>query len=329
MSLAIGVDVGGTKIAAGLVDEDGRVTATTRRDTPSTDPDKIEEAITDVVRDLADDRDVEAVGLAAAWLVDGARSTVLFAPNLAWRREPLREKVEKRCGLPVVVENDANAAAWGEARFGAGRGEPFVVMLTVGTGLGGGIVVDGHMYRGRNGIAAEFGHMTVEEGGRRCGCGRAVGGGGGARRCGCGSRGCWERYASGTALVREAEELATVSPATSARLLELAGGQPEHITGRDITRAAQEGDEAALECFAVIGMWLGHGMAALAAAFDPGMFVLGGGVAEAGEVLRAPTARALEARLTAPSYRPWPRVTMAELGSSAGIVGAADLARRR
>ncbi|MCU1667165.1 MAG: glucokinase [Blastococcus sp.] len=314
MSLAIGVDVGGTKIAAGLVDEDGRVTATTRRDTPSTDPDKIEEAITDVVRDLADGRDVEAVGLAAAGLVDAERSTVLFAPNLAWRREPLREGVEKRCGLPVVVENDANAAAWGEARFGAGRGEPFVVMLTVGTGLGGGIVVDGRMYRGRNGIAAEFGHMTVEEGGRRCGCG---------------SRGCWERYASGTALVREAEELATVSPATSVRLLELAGGQPEHITGKDITRAAQEGDEAALECFAVIGTWLGHGMAALAAAFDPGMFVLGGGVAEAGEVLRAPTVRALEDRLTAPSYRPWPGVTIAALGPKAGIVGAADLARRR
>src|SRR3954453_1441102 len=257
MSLAIGVDGGGTKIAAGLVDEDGQVTATTRRDTPSTDPSKIEEAITDVVRDLAEGRDVEAVGLAAAGLVDAERSTVLFAPNLAWRREPLREKVEKRCGLPVggengekpwglpgVVENDANAAAWGEARFGAGRGEPFVVMLTVGTGLGGGIVVDGHMYRGRNGIAAEFGHMTVEEGGRRCGCG---------------SRGCWERYASGTALVREAQELATVSPATSVRLLDLAGGQPERITGRDITRAAKEGDEAALECFSDIGTWLGHG----------------------------------------------------------------------
>src|SRR3954452_23322595 len=119
----IGVDVGGTKIAAGLVDEDGQVTATTRRDTPSTDPEKIEEAITDVVRDLAEDRDVEAVGLAAAGLVDAERSTVLFPPNLAWRREPLREAVEKRCGLPVVVENDANAAAWGEARFGAGRGE--------------------------------------------------------------------------------------------------------------------------------------------------------------------------------------------------------------
>src|SRR3954466_3640935 len=133
MSLAIGVDVGGTKIAAGLVDEDGGVTATTRRDTPSTDPDKIEEAIADVVRDLAEGRDVEAVGLAAAGLVDAERSTVLFAPHLAGRGGPLREAGEKRGGLPVVVENDANAAAWGEARFGAGRGEPFVVMMTVGT----------------------------------------------------------------------------------------------------------------------------------------------------------------------------------------------------
>ncbi|MBW8766713.1 MAG: ROK family protein [Geodermatophilales bacterium] len=279
MSLAIGVDVGGTKIAAGLVDEDGRVAATTRRDTPSTDPDKIEEAISDVVRDLAADRDVEAVGLAAAGLVDADRSTVLFAPNLAW-----------------------------------GRGEDYVVMLTVGTGLGGGIVVDGRMYRGRNGIAAEFGHITVEEGGRRCGCG---------------SRGCWERYASGTALVREARELAAVSPAIAQRLLELGGGRPEGIMGRHISQAAQEGDEAALECFSVVGGWLGHGMAGVAAALDPGTFVLGGGVAEAGEVLRRPTVRALEDRLTAANYRPGPRVELAALGSRAGIVGAADLARRR
>jgi glucokinase len=314
MSQAIGVDVGGTKIAAGLVDEDGAVRATTRRDTPSTDPEKIEEAISDVVRDLADGHDVEAVGLAAAGLVDADRSTVLFAPNLAWRRERLREAVEKRCGLPVVVENDANAAAWGEARFGAGQGETYVVMLTIGTGLGGGIVVDGRMYRGRNGIAAEFGHITVEEGGRRCGCG---------------SRGCWERYASGTALVREARELAAVSPAVAARLLELGGGRPEGITGKHVDQAAQEGDEAALECFSVVGTWLGHGMAGVAAALDPGTFVLGGGVSEAGEVLRRPTVRALEDRLTAANYRPAPRVELAALGSLAGIVGAADLARRR
>src|SRR3954468_2488835 len=216
MSLAIGVDVGGTKIAAGLVDEDGRVAATTRRDTPSTDPDKIEEAISDVVRDLAADRDVEAVGLAAAGLVDADRSTVLFAPNLAWRREPLREAVEKRCGLPVVVENDANAAAWAEARFGAGRGEDYVVVLTVGTGIGGGIVVDGRLLRGRFGMAAEIGHLNIVPDGRRCVCGL---------------QGCWEQYASGRALVQEAYEQAIASPALARELLRRAGGDPARITG--------------------------------------------------------------------------------------------------
>jgi glucokinase len=314
MSFTIGVDVGGTKIAAGVVDELGRITATTRRDTPSLDPEKIQEAITDVVRELTSEHEAEAVGLAAAGLVDAGRSTVLFAPNLAWRQEPLRSAVEKRCGLPVVVENDANAAAWGEAQFGAGRAEEHVVMLTVGTGLGGGIILNGVLYRGRNGIAAEFGHMIVEPGGRRCGCG---------------SRGCWERYASGTALVLEAQELARVAPATAIRLLEISDGRVEDITGLAISRAANEGDGAALECFRVIGTWLGHGMAALAAVLDSAVFVIGGGVSEAGDVLLEPTVRALQERLTAPSYRPTPPVRLAELGSRAGIIGAADLARRR
>jgi glucokinase len=213
-----------------------------------------------------------------------------------------------------VVENDANAAAWAEARFGAGRGQQYLVVLTVGTGLGGGLVIGGELYRGRLGIAAEFGHVTVEPGGRRCGCG---------------GRGCWERYASGRALILEAQELATVSPAIAGRLLELAGGHAEAITGLDVTRAAQDGDEAALEAFRVIGTWLGQGMAALAAVLDPGMFVLGGGVSAAGELLREPAERSLQERITARAYREVPGVRLAELGPEAGIVGAADLARRR
>jgi glucokinase len=212
------------------------------------------------------------------------------------------------------VENDANAAAWAEARFGAGRGQDYLVILTLGTGLGGGLVVDGQLYRGRLGIAAEFGHLTVEPGGRRCGCG---------------GRGCWERYASGRALVREAQELASISPAIAARLLELAGGRPEAITGLAVTQAAQDGDEAALEAFRVVGTWLGHGMASLAAVLDPGMFVLGGGVSAAGELVREPAARTLQERITARAYREVPGVRLAELGPEAGIVGAADLARRR
>jgi glucokinase len=212
------------------------------------------------------------------------------------------------------VENDANAAAWAEARFGAGRGEEYLVVLTLGTGLGGGLVIGGELYRGRLGIAGELGHVTVEPGGRRCGCGR---------------RGCWERYASGRALILEAQELATVSPAIAGRMLELAGGHPEAITGLDITRAAQDGDEAALEAFRVIGTWLGQGMAALAAVLDPGMFVLGGGVSAAGELVREPAERSLHERITARPYRQVPHVRLAELGPEAGIVGAADLARHR
>jgi glucokinase len=314
VGLTIGVDIGGTKVAAGVVDEQGGIVASARRDTPSNDPAKIEMLIADVVRELQASHDIEAVGIGAAGFVDAARSTVVFAPNLAWRDEPLRGNLEKRCGLPVVVENDANAAAWAEARFGAGRGQQYLVVLTVGTGLGGGLVIGGELYRGRLGIAAEFGHVTVEPGGRRCGCG---------------GRGCWERYASGRALILEAQELATVSPAIAGRLLELAGGQPEAITGLDVTRAAQDGDEAALEAFRVIGTWLGQGMAALAAVLDPAMFVLGGGVSAAGELLREPAERSLQERITARAYRDVPAVRLAELGPEAGIVGAADLARRR
>jgi glucokinase len=312
--LTIGIDIGGTKVAAGAVDEQGGIIASARRDTPSHDPTKIEEIIADVVRELQATHDVEAVGIGAAGFVDASRSTVIFAPNLAWRDEPLRKAIEARCGLPVVVENDANAAAWAEARFGAGRGEKYLVMLTLGTGLGGGLVIDGQLYRGRLGVAAELGHITVEPGGRRCGCG---------------GRGCWERYASGRALVREAQEIATLSPAIASRLLDLAGGRPEAITGLAVTEAAQDGDEGALEAFRVVGTWLGHGMAAMAAVLDPGMFVLGGGVSAAGELLREPAMRTLQERITARAYREVPTVRIAELGPEAGIVGAADLARHR
>jgi glucokinase len=314
MTLTLGVDIGGTKVLGGIVTTDGDVLAQARRPTPASDPAGTLRMIGEVIGELLATRPVDAIGIGAAGWIDAARSTILFAPNLAWRDEPLRDHIAAQFGLPVVVENDANAAAWAEARFGAGRGQQYLVVLTVGTGLGGGLVIGGELYRGRLGIAAEFGHVTVEPGGRRCGCG---------------ARGCWERYASGRALILEAQELATVSPAIAGRLLELAGGQPEAITGLDVTRAAQDGDEAALEAFRVIGTWLGQGMAALSAILDPGMFVLGGGVSAAGELLREPAERSLHERITARAYREVPGVRLAELGPGAGIVGAADLARRR
>jgi glucokinase len=314
MALTIGVDIGGTKVAAGVVDGDGKIVASTRRDTPADDPMRTADVIADAVRQLAAGHDVVAIGLGAAGFVDAARSSVMFAPNLAWRDEPLREAMEQRLGLPTVVENDANAAAWAEARFGAGRGEDYVVVLTVGTGIGGGIVIDGKLLRGRFGVAAEIGHLNIVPDGRRCGCGL---------------QGCWEQYASGRALVQEAHEQATASPAMASTLLEMSGGQVDAITGPIVTEAAHAGDVAALECFDEIGRWLGRGMAQLAAILDPGVFVIGGGVSAAGELIREPALRAYRKHLTARGHRPTADVRIAQLGPEAGIVGAADLARSR
>jgi glucokinase len=312
--LTIGVDVGGTKVAAGVVDEQGRVLARTRRPTPSSTPADVEDVIADCVDELRAGHQVEAVGLGAAGFVDIERSRVLVAPNLSWRDEPLRDAVSARIGLPVVVENDANAAAWAEHRFGAGRGEDHLVVVTVGTGIGGGIVVDGRLHRGRHGVGAEFGHLQVVPGGRRCGCGQ---------------NGCWEQYCSGRALLREAREIADVRRTYGARLLELGGGRPEGIQAREVTLAAQEGDPAARECFEVVGRWLGQGLADLAAVLDPGAFVVGGGVADAGELLLAPARRVFAARLTGTGARPHAQIRLAQLGNEAGLVGAADLARHR
>jgi glucokinase len=266
------------------------------------------------VGELTSKYDVEAIGIGAAGFIDAQRSTVMFAPNLAWRDEPLQASLQRRLGLPVVVENDANAAAWAEVRFGAGRGADHVVVITVGTGIGGGIVVDGRLLRGQFGAAAEIGHVTVVPEGRRCGCGL---------------QGCWEQYVSGRALQRQAQESARVSPLEAGELLRLAGGRPEDVTGEMVTQAAAAGDVVALQCFEMIGTWLGRGLAGLAAILDPGLFVIGGGVSAAGEVLRVPALAAFRRYLTGGGYRPMAELRIAELGPEAGLVGAADLARHR
>ena len=313
MALTIGVDVGGTKVAAGVVDEHGRIVAKLKRSTPAASPAQTADVISEVVLELLRDHHVQAVGLGAAGFIDKAKTAVLFAPNLAWRDEPVKKKVEDRVGLPVVVENDANATAWAETIFGAARGHEHVVLVTVGTGIGAGIVVNGRLYRGRWGVGGEPGHYRVVPEGRLCGCG---------------NRGCWEQYASGNALVAEAREFAARSPGGAVRLLQLGGGTPGGITGPAITQAAREGDPAALRCFGIIGSWLGQGLADLAAILDPGCFVIGGGVSAAGDLLLRPARAAFQASLTGRTYRPFAEIRLAELGPDAGLVGAADLARR-
>jgi glucokinase len=317
VTLAIGVDVGGTKVAAGVVDEDGRIIAKLKRSTPAASPARTEQAIADAVTELlahhqVKENRVEAIGLGAAGFVDSARATMLFAPNLAWRDEPLKQRVEERLGREVVVDNDANASAWAEARFGAARGYRDVMLVALGTGIGAAIIIGGELYRGRWGMAGEPGHVRVVPDGRLCGCG---------------NRGCWEQYCSGNALVAEAREFARRTPGGAIRLLQLGGGTPEGISGPVITQAATEGDPAALRCFQTVGGWLGQGLADLAAILDPACFVIGGGVSEAGELLLDPARIAFERALTGRGYRPLAEIKVAQLGEDAGIVGAADLAR--
>ncbi|MFQ6170569.1 ROK family glucokinase [Oryzobacter sp. R7] len=315
--LAIGLDIGGTKVAGGVVDADGSVLRTARRDTPhrSTSPRVVEDTIVSVVDELLGApgaEDVVAVGIGAAGFVAADRSTVVFAPHLSWRNEPLRDALGQRVDLPIFVDNDANAGIWAEHRFGAGRGESHLVMVNLGTGIGGGIVIDGHVIRGRFGIAGEFGHMQVVPDGIRCECG---------------NRGCWEQYASGNALVREARSLMSAGSPVVSDLFDRVGGRPEDLTGPLVTEAAREGDALAVELLGEIGRWLGVGMANLAAALDPGTFVVGGGVSAAGELLLAPAREAFRRQLTGRGYRPEARIVAAELGNEAGLVGAADLAR--
>jgi len=313
----IGVDIGGTKIAGGAVDETGSVRVRARTDSPprSTSADVVEDAIASVVERLLGrvGRDnVAAVGIGAAGFVSADRATIAFSPHLAWRNEPLRDALEQRIGLTTTVDNDANAAAWAEWKFGAGRGESHLVVVNLGTGIGGGVIVDGRLQRGRYGMAGEFGHLQVVPRGLLCECG---------------NRGCWEQYASGNALVREARALIAAGSPVAEDLRARAGGTAAELSGPLITEAARAGDRLAVELFAEVGHWLGLGIANLAAVFDPGTVVVGGGVSLAGPLLLDPARAAYRAQLTGRGYRTEARIVAAELGNDAGLIGAADLAR--
>lgn len=312
MGLAIGVDLGGTKIAAGIVDESGNVVAQDRRPTPSLSAQDVVDSIVEVVNSLARGREVVGVCVAVPGFVDSTRSRLLFTPNLPMQEEPLRSLIESRVHLPVVIENDANAATWGEVRYGVARNARNAVMLTVGTGLGGGIVIDGRIVRGAAGVAAEVGHMTFIQDGATCGCGL---------------NGCWEQYASGNALLRIARELAGVRRADAKTLLSLGDGTPEGIQGEHITQAAQNGCPVAIAAFDELGDHLGRGMASLSALLDPEIFIIGGGVSVAGDLLLRPTSMAFEQHLTARKFRQLPKIVIASMGNDAGLIGAADLAR--
>ncbi|QZY28004.1 ROK family protein [Nocardioides coralli] len=309
MGAVVGVDVGGTKVLAGAVAADGEVLRTARGTTPGrhTSPEAIEEALVDAVHAASGPEPVEAVGLAAAGFVSGGR--VRFAPHLPWRDDDVAGRLARRLGVPVALDNDANCAAIAEATYGAGRDTPSFVLLTLGTGIGGAVVVDGRVWRGAQGMAGEFGHMRVVPDGIGCECGR---------------RGCWEQYSSGNALIREARTRLGVEPTV---LQELCDGDPTRLTGPMVTTAAQEGDLVARAAFSSVGHWLGVGLANVVAALDPALVVVGGGLAESGDRLLDPAREALARSLVAVDHRIVPPLRPAALGAAAGMVGAALLAR--
>lgn len=313
MTLTCGIDVGGTKIAGGVVGVDGELLEEVSVESPARDVAAIEATIVDLVATLRSRHDIVAVGVGAAGYVDRDRAVVMFAPNLAWRHQDLRGELEQAIGLRVVVENDANAAAWGEFAFGAAADVEDLLLVTVGTGVGGGIVVDGRLHRGAFGVAGEIGHLRVAPSGRLCGCG---------------NKGCLEQYASGSALVRETRLEAAGGTPRAAELLHRAGGRADQITGPLITELALQGDPFCREQLATLGRWLGEGIASLVAVLDPAMIVIGGGVSAAGELLLEPVRTAFRAQLTGRGHRPEAELRQAALGNRAGMIGAADLARR-
>lgn len=307
---AIGIDIGGTKIAGALVDENGVILRADRKPTNPGDPGEIEDVVVAMITDLAQGEDVVAAGVAAAGFIDAAQSTVYYAPNIRWRNEPFRAKLEARIDLPIIIENDANAAGWAEFRYGAGRDFTDMVTLTIGTGVGGAIVANGSLFRGGFGAGAELGHLRLVPDGLPCGCG---------------ARGCIEQYGSGRALLRIANEIADAGPIGAG--LAAARERKGKLTGKEVGRLIESGDPGAVAALGTLGASLGEACASLGAVLDPQVFVFGGGVAAAGDLLLEPIRAAYLEHLPARGYHPEAGFAIAQLVNDAGVVGAADLAR--
>lgn len=307
---AIGIDIGGTKIAGALVSELGEILLEDRVATPSAGSESIVDAVVAMITSLADGQDVAAAGVAAPGFIDAAQSVVYYTPNISWRNEPLRALLSARLDLDITIDNDANAAGWAEFRFGAGRLYSDMTMLTIGTGVGGAIVTRDRLFRGGFGVGAELGHMRVVENGLPCGCG---------------ARGCIEQYGSGRALLRMANEVADRGGIGSA-LLAVRASHGE-LTGADVAALIITHDPGALAALRELGSWLGQACASLSAVLDPQIFVFGGGVAVAGDLLLDPVRESYLAHLPARGFHPEPKFVIAELVNDAGVVGAADLAR--
>jgi glucokinase len=311
-ALTIGVDIGGTKVSAGVVDLDGNIISSDRRSTPVSGGVELIATITDLIKSLQERHEIAGIGISIAALISADQGTIVGAPNIAnLSKLNFVEELKKSFNLPVVAENDANSAMWAEYKFGNAKNLNPVMFFIIGTGMGGGLVIDGKLFKGANGIGAEFGHMIVQPNGIKCGCG---------------ANGCIEQYASGSALMRYAKEEMKADPIKAKELLKYSDASGD-ISGATLTTAAKQGNEIALSAFNKQADWLGSACASYTLLLDPQAIVIGGGVVEAGELFLNPVRLAMEKYMPFAGTHSLPKIVAAKYGNDAGLIGAADLVR--
>jgi glucokinase len=304
---AIGVDIGGTKIAAAVVTPEGKILSEVRYPTQAAPPNRLIETVAQAITEVKDGFEVGGVCVAVPGRILASENKVISAPNLHEIEDiRLDEEIGRRTGLMVTVENDANAAAWGEFRFGAGRGLQHMVSITLGTGVGGGIITHGMLLRGAQGAGGELGHVTIDPTGPRCGCG---------------NYGCLEALASGTAIQRRAREVANERSTSALGRLAI----ERQVLGEDVTRLAQEEDDASISVLEETGRWLGIGLAGFVNTFNPEVIAVGGGASQAGELILESARKEVQLRASSPS-RDLVEIKEATLGPESGVLGAAALA---
>ena len=308
--VAAGLDLGGTKLLTGVVDADQKVLHESReKTTGASEQEVIDTIVAEIEEAKQASPDLIAAGLGIPCTMDRERGVAINAVNLEITDVPIRDIVSERTGLPIFVDNDANVAALAEHRFGAAKGATHAVMLTLGTGIGGGVIIDGELYRGSIGAASEPGHMVIDLNGPPC-------------QGTCPNHGCLEAYCSGTALAREGTAKAGSHPESA---LGLALAREGSVTGKTVTEAAASGDRAAIEVMELTGTRLGVGLSSLANIFNPDVIVIGGGVIEsAGDVLLEPAREELRRRALPPMNKT--PVVEAQMGNDAGMIGAAEMA---
>jgi glucokinase len=317
-ALALGIDLGGTKILTAVANAEGKMLARDHSITPASEgPTAVIQSILESAGRALEQAqitatDLAAIGVGAPGLSNPETGILFTSPNLPdWKDVPLHDIIERELGKKAFLINDANAAALGELFFGAGRGAKDFIYVTLSTGIGGGIIIDGKIYTGSIGTAGELGHMTIDDKGPLCKCG---------------NRGCWETLASGTALARDARQRIEEGIKTS--ILDYADGDPAKVTAEVIHQAAQAEDRLARECIVNTGYYVGVGLANLVNIFNPEVIVIGGGLSNIGDMLLEPAFEEARQRAFQPSYQAV-RFARAELGRNSGVLGAAAFALQK